>query len=437
MQKSEEEEGVVDAPRPSSFSVGQRVRVLREGGEVARRAVIAFAHGNVDTVKLVGIFRARNVNLYDVIYDGKEGDEEVNVPEFRIMKVADFEEEGGQDVQQCDRADVWKDRGNLLFSQKDFSEASKCYQKALLCLSTRITVGATVMVIPSEKDINFPVGIVACIEGSDCEVMLSTGEDYECSMERVVQISDGEVDRQQQIALYKNLSRSSLKLQRKGWALRYISMAVATARSLETSEQGAKMLGDCLHLRAKVLIQCCRPAHAAQDARDLDSLDRSCGVRPNRSEEILKLVTSFKQRKQASDRRLAKEVAKWVDNAMQQQAQLQATRKSVDVDTGDDLPLDDEDGEELEEPSPELNASRLGTSSEDGDFFRPSEQVLRPWGAGQAKQRSDGDVSPANVAQMSTLRLLMVWLVLVLLGIFWAVFCHHHVFPPDIDFHPL
>lgn len=94
-------------------------------------------------------------------------------------------------------------------------------------------------------------------------------------------------------------------------------------------------------------------------------MDRSCGVRPNRSEEILKLVTSFKQRKQASDRRLAKEVAKWVDNAMQQQAQLQASRKSLDVDTGDDLPLDDEEGEELEEPhnslsgiAPKLNTSR-------------------------------------------------------------------------------
>lgn len=253
----------MDAPRPSSFSVGQRVRVLLEGGEVARRAVIAFVHGNVDSVKLVGVFRARNVNLYDVIYDGKEGEEEVNVPEFRIMKVADFEEEGAQDM-QCDRADVWKDRGNLLFSQKDFTEACKCYQKALHCLSTRITVGATVMVISSEKEINFPVGIVACIEGGDCEVMLSTGEDIDCSMERAVQIADSVVDRQQQIALYKNLSRSSLKLQRKGWALRYISMAVAAARSLETSENGAKMLGDCLHLRAKVLIQCCRPAHAAQ-----------------------------------------------------------------------------------------------------------------------------------------------------------------------------
>lgn len=349
----------LDQPHATIYSVGENVRVVDAQGESAQCAVIACCHGNAASVGLVGIFRARNVNLYDVIYDSNE---EANVPEFRIFALQEFERIDPQDPQGlCCSPEVWKDRGNTLFAQKDFPAASRCYAKALAELTGRLMVGSTVIFADAQSSaINYPTGIVALLEGTPAEavLMLSSGDEVTTSEAQLVLLPDSHQPRQLTLAIYKNLARCNSKLTRHGWALRYVNLAVAVSRLLvEEAPANArtaanKALVDVLILRGKMLVALGKTAHAAQDAEELQGLDRK------RAQELKDQVSSAftpllvlrspclqihacKTKRMVSNRKLAKEVAKWVDTAM-------SSLGTPDKDSGDgDLPWDaDQDDEE-------------------------------------------------------------------------------------------
>eukprot|EP01031_Cornospumella_fuschlensis_P038516 gene38516-46819_t len=284
-----------DAPQNPTYRVGQKVRVLSERGEVSRRAVISVSHGNLDSVHLVGIFRARNINTYDVIYDGKDMTEDCNVPEFRIMAVEEFEMQAAE----CDDATLWKDRGNVLFAKKDFAEAVKCYQKSLSCVSgvgKLPVIGNSVLCISGHNDTTYPVGIVSYIESQSStsevnaqtsqpasiyEILLPEGDEVHLSAEQLVILSDSEEESILQHSVYKNLSRCMCKLHYRGWAVRYANLAYSIMRYvLQTREadvQGdagdsanlQKQYVDALYFRAKVLVEVGRPHTALQDAQEL------------------------------------------------------------------------------------------------------------------------------------------------------------------------
>lgn len=243
------------------------------------------SHGSADTVHLVGIFRARNINSYDIIYDGKDMAEECGVPEFRIMAVEEFETH----TALCDDATLWKDRGNVLFAKKDFAEAVKCYQRSLSCVSCigKVPViGNSVLCISSHNDMAYPVGIVSYIEtlpnpaAAVYEVLLPEGDEIHLAAEHLAILSDSEDESTLQHSVYKNLARCMCKLSYRGWAVRYATLAYSIMRYIlhthEANREGEgeqgnsvyahvhKMYVDALYFRAKVLVEVGRPHTALQ-----------------------------------------------------------------------------------------------------------------------------------------------------------------------------
>jgi hypothetical protein len=76
-----------------------------------------------------------------------------------------------------------------------------------------------------------------------------------------------EQDQLLQRSLYMNMARCFMKLDQKGWAIKYASLAIAVtlayAQNPSTPEV-AKLLADCYYFRSKALIAACRPKFATQ-----------------------------------------------------------------------------------------------------------------------------------------------------------------------------
>jgi len=328
----------------AGLKVGMSVRVWAPDKKTSRVGILAVDNED-DTFDLIyGYGMISKLSEY-------QGEEE-NVPIERILFLEDFE----LIPPGTDKAGpgLLKERGNKLYSEyKDYGAASVCYMRALtLVVPTNLQIGQHVLVA-QKSSLEFASGIVADIvinakgEAHQYEVIYDDSrlfEEHSIAASRVLGLSSpGPQGRQLQRSLYLNLARTSLQRENFGWASRWASLGLAVSKVWDgnfhisswntitqqtgSTESHQKLMADCYYLRSRALVSVGRPNLARADAFALREID------PERAATLLKSVEAFKAQRAKTNKKLARDVAAWVDQAMQIHAAIpQGARQGGGVD---------------------------------------------------------------------------------------------------------
>lgn len=328
----------------SEINIGQRVRVIDLTNSEAFVAIVSFIDD--DSGKA------------EVLYEAKMPEEEVDVAMHRIKPLESFESVDSQKMtaQHC------KDNGNVLFGLKDYITASFYYKIAIDKMKSQVAValGSNVIVLNYDKGTSCIDGMVSDSEVNDrgqttFEVMLSDQSEVTTTLDKLLPVPQ---DREGQVLLrsvYLNLARCEMKRNRKGWCVQYASIAVAISdvlrsdlrdRDGEDNDAVAvevaeirKLYADALYFRAKALLTAARPGLAMRDWKLLLHVDNT-----QRVTQLKQDVDAFRAKRTRDNLRLAKDVARWVDDVMSGKAQ--AENLVNDREDGDFALGDDDDFEE-------------------------------------------------------------------------------------------
>eukprot|EP01033_Poteriospumella_lacustris_P016965 gene16965-12140_t len=144
-----------------------------------------------------------------------------------------------------------------------------------------------------------------------------------------------------------------MKRNRKGWTVYNASIAVSISEvivsdftdkgsadtdSVDRTEEAKEvrtLLADALYFRAKAFLTAARPLRATKDLSSLRQLDRS-----QRVGQLATEIDNFRLKRAKDNQRLAKDIAKWVDNVMSGKATVPQRISNQDMD------LDEEDDDE-------------------------------------------------------------------------------------------
>ena len=327
-----------------------------------RRAEISCVNGD-QTVDVIYLCRTARGEI----------DEECNVTEDRCAKLLDWEFDN-----DSDDALYLKDCGNMLFALKDYEAAVEWYHRALEKLEfPKLSIGCTVITAPLPSSSSssssssggdtthrsFRIGTVSdCDDSSSvitkCDIMYDDlnydgdghgdGDDEEVDMEasRVTIIHPDRSKQTIQASLYSNLAKSSFFLHRFGWAVRNSSIAILiqTQESIHGDEKRKKNVCDMYFVRIRAFLSSGRPRLAGKDVKTLGKFDET------RAKILTKEIEQFKTKRQVSNRKLAKDVAAWVDQAMQINSQIMSEQRiegGYSSDNDNDINSDcDSDGAE-------------------------------------------------------------------------------------------
>ena len=235
-----------------------------------------------------------------------------------IAPLLDFE----RDASPCSPAET-RVRGNVLFGLGDYAAAYELYLRGFETLTGAggLSVGAAVVVDLPDDPFAFLPGMVCDVSDGSCSVLLDGGdEEITAARKRLLCVGrDGSDQRELARALGMNLGRCSLKLSRKAWAVRWFSAALAVTQAGETDyPDKLKHLADALVARVNSYLALSKLRRARSDIPALLAIDGERGAR---------LLRQWEEQQQArirQDRRLAKEVAKWVETAVASSERLQA-----------------------------------------------------------------------------------------------------------------
>lgn len=203
------------------WGIGQKIRVLGVDGEISHRAMISFINED---------------GMVDVIYTSKlkpstaiEG-EESNIPASRLLRLEHFEVDEETTMEPISAGNM-KDRGNAVFSRKDFECAEMWYRRALSTLTPPLSVGADVLVYMDTSKLILRSAMVSDVSASLVDVVFEDdtisgdGTPIDC----VVVLAKDQDMWQVQRAVYLNLCRCSLKRSQFGWAVHWSTLALGTA----------------------------------------------------------------------------------------------------------------------------------------------------------------------------------------------------------------
>ena len=323
------------------LKVGERVRAWSSSGECS--CICTLACDNEDTT-------------FDLIESN--GSELLRVGASRIVKLEHFELEVDEEVDLSPA--VCKERGNKMFLQfKDYDASTYWYNKALFLLQKKSEfeekIGSAVLV-RKEGSVDFPSGIVSDAvvdekwesKTSKFEVIYdldSDGEESDISGNRIILLCNSSTDRDLQRSCYLNLARCSTKRKDFGWSVRFSSIAFAITRvvdcnycnSAKDDSKWNKMMADALFLRGKALLSSWRPKLAKNDAKILEEFDES------KARSFRREIDNFKVHRVKSNQKLAKDIAKWLDEAMCISENIKAGRGANDLCLDDIEDKDDDD----------------------------------------------------------------------------------------------
>jgi tetratricopeptide (TPR) repeat protein len=306
------------------WSIGDRVRFALTGS----RACVATITG------------ANEVGTADVSCGTAEA--EAGVTLDRLSKLQEFELLPAS-AAASHGVDALKDQGNVLFKLNDHGAAFARYKAALKLAEPVVSVGAAVLV---RQPNGFFPAMVADLEGGRAEVMFEHDDSEEDGVEtsRLVAMASAE-NAAAQRALYLNMARCKQQLGDHKVAQLYSTVAVVLCRlhvdRHESGQQrqgaaggGASGDGDAaavagapapaanaaaaqasllkaLYFRAQVQLSMHHFRHACADAERVLLLDPE-----NKPAQRLRAKVEVQaQQSLKKDRKLAKDVAKWVEAA--------------------------------------------------------------------------------------------------------------------------
>ena len=257
----------------NSFEVGQKVRVqLMSSTEIepgtSCRAIIACCEPTAGSYDVI-----YDNNLYGVV-------EEENVMQDRIKPREDFEQDEYLESVltlniSCGTTETplqGKERGNKLYQLKDYDAAKERYSSALkLLVPGSPSIGSRVLVLNSTGE--FVAGTCSGCEDNenvsstfdviyDREDAYGVDEEDGIAFSRIIRLASS-ADIYLQSIIFMNLAKTSLKLHRNGWAIRYSSIGIGLMKSEEIlSEELTKKLIDAYFFRSKVFLSVSRPKRA-------------------------------------------------------------------------------------------------------------------------------------------------------------------------------
>jgi hypothetical protein len=333
-----------------TLEVGQHIRFFSKDGSASMTGMISAVNNE------------QSPSTYDIILDNSDSsaeEEELAVPHYQIRPLEGFEL---GNIANLSISEL-KACGNVLFGLKDFTAAARYYQTATQKASKlyKVSIGSNVIVLQHPE---LPKGLI-CVDGmvSDSFVNTAGEEEFEVLLSNQSEISGVKLsnllalpqDREGLVLLrsiYLNLARCDLKRERKGWAIHYASIAVAISEvmrsdledkgSAETDdvdrstemEETRQLAADALYFRAKTFLAAARPGLASQDLRSLQMFDHSKRVAQLKTE-----IDTFRLKRTKDNQRLAKDIARWVDDVMTGKAKRE---KDADIAVVDDF--DENDG---------------------------------------------------------------------------------------------
>lgn len=307
----------------SSFKVGQKVRVNTDNS--TRVAIISFVNESDGT--------------YDVIYDNN-AEEAANLSKTKVSRLESFE----YDEMSTDPPTL-KEHGNVLFSKYDYISAHSYYTNSLSLLTKQspIEIGSNIIIQRNKTSTDYSIGMISDIYGSLADILYDNTSDINGEEEDLgVDISQVTVIvpkfEELQRSLYLNLCRCCMKQGLYGWAVTWSSRAIALSKHLiqqhipstdtnslnnTTPNKLNKQLSDGYYLRASLLLSAHRPYLARRDVIHLLSLQPT-SVQPAdlRAAQLTRDIDRFLYNRKISNKKLAKQVAQWVDQAMNTNQQL-------------------------------------------------------------------------------------------------------------------
>lgn len=261
----------------SEFSIGQEVRVLSEDNTSACRGTILLDNGN-GTFEVLLSKSSRNRKEVETTHSG---DDEVTASAEKITALHPFELQEPVPL-EYQYADVWKGNGNTLFASKDYQEAMHYYRRALVALQVVSARSDTLLtfemgenvIITSANSIDCYPGMISETDNSarTADVMLDSDNEEQLGVpySDLMKLTKTEKDLHLQRSIYLNMARCALKLNQRGWAIKYASIAIAVTFAYAHSNGGKsgseinKLLADCYYFRSKALLAACRPKFASK-----------------------------------------------------------------------------------------------------------------------------------------------------------------------------
>jgi hypothetical protein len=322
-----------------NFQIGHYVRVYdSESTEShARIGMIAFINENNGTCDIV--FNSKSTSTTSSQSREQETSDRDGVSWFLIRSLEPFEYLALESKKYDSSATRLKEQGNIIFGLRDYDKASELYLAALDVLnkaSSSLSIGSEIIIqLKPNSTFLFTAMISSVQDDGRYEVEMSEDVDvFEDSVSiveksQIVSVifpdvkgsTNGNENRILQRSLYINLSRCCMKRTRLGWAVRWINMAMAITRCIESdydsSSSGSsppidilKCKTDEYFIRCRAFITANKLELAEKDARTLLSFKYL------KSEALLREIVSLKEQRKAANRRLVKEVIKWVDSSM-------------------------------------------------------------------------------------------------------------------------
>jgi tetratricopeptide (TPR) repeat protein len=338
------------------FQVGETVRVRSVDNSYSRKAVIA-VYNDIE-------------NTFDVIYSPNPMSqllEENSVHHDRISSLLTLET--SKPILAVEDAKII---GNELFSMKDYESAEKYYRQGIdLIMKKEVSIGSRVLISSCDSNTTQPVksAVVSSIDSDNIDVMYdfyssTEEEDDTVKADRVMYVESDQVAFDLQRALYMNLAKCSLKLNHRGWAIRWSTFAISillqrlfydgmTTQSLSLR----KSLADAYYVRATILLKSNRPNLSKkvdcsycdiicvvflivylQDAMEAIKYEGFVDAPQSISGKYRTLMADidmFVRNRNKENRALARNIAAWVNEAV-------ATNAAMDK----EIPADDLDDEQ-------------------------------------------------------------------------------------------
>lgn len=240
-------------------------------------------------------------------------DVESELPRHSVASLLDFET---TKTEVSESIAVWKERGDTLLRLGDASAAVGYYEHALH-LSSKLSEGSSVLIKVKGY---IKVAEVDCIESRTVDVtLLEAGDEMTLNRNDVLMtILEPDSDRMQERILL-NLGRCLLQLAdtttltRRPRYLKSAVLAASMALSLAefVKNPASTNLQTSLLLRCQAQTSLSKFSHATADAKRMLSLD----PHNKQAQKLLKDIARQQSLQKKNDKKLAKEMCKWVQTA--------------------------------------------------------------------------------------------------------------------------
>ena len=300
----------------SMLSAGSKVRVHLDG--FARRAMVSY----IDEID----------GTADILLNGCDEEATVPIPSCHPLEpfetsdnaaAADGYSTPPEEPEGTEAAgNRFKTQGTTLFKLKDYEAAAEEYTKAVKCVKCdQLSPGVIALVKPLGRPtrscpLEVRPALVLCVDEGTADVQYLDDDSEEDGLNgsRLILLSPEYL--MLVVGLYLNLARCFLNLDRPEFSVQYCSRARATGIAMQSNNEpkAEEKIVTALFLEAKSHVEAHMPKlaiAACEAALVLDPGNKDVTL-------LVKQIQRGKDRRAKSNKKIAREVSKWISDTMSQ-----------------------------------------------------------------------------------------------------------------------